>query len=141
MNNVAYGLIMQELGTRSLRSFASVQGALSMYAIMRGVPRSRSSYAGHGAKLIGCFSDKAVMADGRDGDAAKPDGSGWILNGTKRWIQRLDRRRRGGVGEIDQGIPGLSSRRGRPASLRATRQVLDARVDYSELHFDDAARR
>src|SRR5260370_16532431 len=35
MNNVAYGLIMQELeaGDSGLRSFASVQRALSMYAI------------------------------------------------------------------------------------------------------------
>jgi len=35
MNNVAYGLIMQELeaGDSGLRSFASVQSALSMYAI------------------------------------------------------------------------------------------------------------
>ena len=33
MNNVAYGLIMQELerGDSGLRSFASVQGALVMY--------------------------------------------------------------------------------------------------------------
>src|SRR5260370_23180127 len=35
MNNVAYGLIMQELeaGDSGLRSFASVQSALSMYPI------------------------------------------------------------------------------------------------------------
>jgi len=35
MNNVAYGLVMQELerGDSGLRSFASVQGSLVMYAI------------------------------------------------------------------------------------------------------------
>ena len=35
MNNVAYGLLMQELerGDSGLRSFASVQGALCMYPI------------------------------------------------------------------------------------------------------------
>jgi glutaryl-CoA dehydrogenase len=35
MNNVAYGLVMQELerGDSGLRSFASVQGALVMYPI------------------------------------------------------------------------------------------------------------
>src|SRR6266851_9239954 len=35
MNNLAYGMIMQELeaGDSGLRSFASVQGALAMYAI------------------------------------------------------------------------------------------------------------
>ena len=45
MNNVAYGLIMQELeaADSGLRSFASVQSALSMYAIYGGVPKSRSS--------------------------------------------------------------------------------------------------
>jgi glutaryl-CoA dehydrogenase len=35
MNNIAYGLIMQELerGDSGLRSFASVQGALVMFPI------------------------------------------------------------------------------------------------------------
>ena len=37
LNNVAYGLIMQELerGDSGVRSFASVQGALVMYPIFR----------------------------------------------------------------------------------------------------------
>ena len=36
MNNVAYGLVMQELerGDSAIRSFASVQGALVMYPIL-----------------------------------------------------------------------------------------------------------
>ena len=44
MNNVAYGLVMQELerGDSALRSFASVQGALVMYPIFTfGSPRSK----------------------------------------------------------------------------------------------------
>src|SRR5437868_8844835 len=60
MNNVAYGLVMQELerGDSGLRSFASVQGALVMYPILtygsedqkqRWLPKLQSGDA------IGCF--------------------------------------------------------------------------------------
>src|SRR5437016_6612350 len=60
MNNVEYGLVMQELerGDSGLRSFASVQGALVMYPILtfgseeqkqRWLPRLQSGSA------IGCF--------------------------------------------------------------------------------------
>src|SRR4026208_918321 len=60
MNNVAYGLVMQELeaGDSGIRSFASVQGALCMYPIFqfgsedqkrKGLPRMAAG------KVIGCF--------------------------------------------------------------------------------------
>ena len=60
MNNVEYGLIMQELerGDSGLRSFASVQGALVMYPILtygseeqkqRWLPELQAGEA------IGCF--------------------------------------------------------------------------------------
>jgi glutaryl-CoA dehydrogenase len=60
MNNVAYGLIMQELeaGDSGLRSFASVQSALSMYAIYAfGSEEQKKRYLPDMAngKLIGCF--------------------------------------------------------------------------------------
>src|SRR5512137_2056242 len=60
MNNVAYGLIMQELeaGDSGLRSFASVQSALSMYAIYAwGSEEQKQRYLPGMAqgKLIGCF--------------------------------------------------------------------------------------
>ena len=60
LNNVAYGLIMQELerGDSGVRSFASVQGALAMYPIYafgsdeqkrRWLPKMASG------EVIGCF--------------------------------------------------------------------------------------
>lgn len=94
MNNVEYGLIMQELerGDSGLRSFTSVQGALVMYAILtygseeqkqRWLPRLQAGDA------IGCFaltepgfgSNPAGMLT-----AATRDGSDWILRGEKTWI-------------------------------------------------------
>src|SRR6202051_3916356 len=60
MNNIAYGLIMQELeaGDSGLRSFASVQSALSMYAIYaNGSEEQKQRYLPEMAKgkLIRCF--------------------------------------------------------------------------------------
>jgi len=94
MNNLAYGLIMQELeaGDSGLRSFASVQSSLSMYAIYAfGSEDQKRRYLPEMArgKLIGCFgltepdhgSDPAGMET-----RARRDGSGWVLNGVKRWI-------------------------------------------------------
>jgi glutaryl-CoA dehydrogenase len=94
MNNVAYGLVMQELerGDSGLRSFASVQGALCMYPIYsygsdeqkeRWLPRMAQGEA------IGCFGltepDFGSNPSGMLTKAAR-DGDGWVLNGTKRWI-------------------------------------------------------
>src|SRR3990172_4594411 len=60
LNNVAYGLIMQELerGDSGIRSFASVQGALCMYPIHAfGSEAQRRKYLPVMAegKVIGCF--------------------------------------------------------------------------------------
>src|SRR5881296_3635655 len=59
MNNVAYGLIMQELerGDSGIRSFASVQGALCMYPIYSyGSDAQKEKYLPKMAKgeWIGC---------------------------------------------------------------------------------------
>ena len=94
LNNVAYGLIMQELerGDSGVRSFASVQGALVMYPIFafgseeqkkHWLPRLASG------QDIGCFgltepdygSNPAGMIT-----TARETGDGWILNGAKMWI-------------------------------------------------------
>jgi glutaryl-CoA dehydrogenase len=94
MNNVEYGLIMQELerGDSGLRSFASVQGALVMYPIhtygseeqkQRWLPKLRSGEA------VGCFgltepdfgSNPSAMRA-----TAERRGDEWILNGEKTWI-------------------------------------------------------
>src|SRR5579862_4710308 len=94
MGNVAYGLIMQELeaGDSGLRSFASVQSALSMYAIYaHGTEEQKKRYLPEMAKgkLIGCFGltepDHGSDPGGME-TRARRDGDGWILNGTKRWI-------------------------------------------------------
>src|ERR1700757_2897179 len=94
MNNVAYGLVMQELerGDSGLRSFVSVQGALVMYPIFAfGSEEQKRKWLPLLAKgeRIGCFgltepdhgSDPGAMET-----RAKKTQNGWVLNGTKRWI-------------------------------------------------------
>ena len=94
MNNVAYGLIMQELerGDSGLRSFASVQGALVMYPIHEfGSEVQKEHWLPLLAKgeKIGCFGltepDHGSDPGGMETRAQKTAG-GWVLNGTKRWI-------------------------------------------------------
>src|SRR5499425_121263 len=94
LDNVAYGLIMQELerGDSGLRSFASVQSGLVMYPIYtygseaqkeKWLPRLQSGEA------LGCFgltepdhgSDPGSMAT-----RAIRKGNEYVLNGTKLWI-------------------------------------------------------
>jgi glutaryl-CoA dehydrogenase len=94
LNNVAYGLIMQELerGDSGVRSFASVQGALVMYPIFAfGSEEQRKHWLPRMAKgeAIGCFgltepdfgSNPAGMIT-----TAKETKDGWVLNGAKMWI-------------------------------------------------------
>ena len=94
MNNVAYGLVMQELerGDSGLRSFASVQGALCMYPIYAyGTDEQKDRWLPAMARgeLIGCFgltepdygSDPGGMLS-----RAERRWDRWVLNGTKRWI-------------------------------------------------------
>jgi glutaryl-CoA dehydrogenase len=94
MDNIAYGLIMQELerGDSAIRSFASVQGSLVMYPIfafgseeqrMKWLPKLASGEA------VGCFgltepdfgSNPAGMVT-----TAKTTSNGFVLNGAKMWI-------------------------------------------------------
>ena len=94
LNNVAYGLIMQELerGDSGVRSFASVQGALVMYPIYEfGSEEQKRRWLPPMAagRVIGCFaltepdygSNPAGMIT-----AAKETKDGWVLNGAKMWI-------------------------------------------------------
>ncbi len=95
LNNVAYGLIMQELerGDSGVRSFASVQGALAMYPIYAfGSEEQKQRYLPKMAKgeVIGCFGltepDYGSNPSGMI-TMAKEQGDGtWILNGAKMWI-------------------------------------------------------
>ncbi len=94
LNNVAYGLIMQELerGDSGVRSFASVQSGLVMYPIHAyGSDEQKQRWLPDMAKArkIGCFgltepdggSDPGAMKT-----HAKKQGGDWVLNGSKMWI-------------------------------------------------------
>jgi glutaryl-CoA dehydrogenase len=94
MNNVAYGLVLQELerGDSGLRSFASVQGSLVMYPIHAyGSEAQKDRWLPELAagRAVGCFGltepDFGSHVSGMRTRAVRR-GSGWVLNGTKRWI-------------------------------------------------------
>lgn len=94
LNNVAYGLIMQELerGDSGIRSFASVQGALVMYPICAfGSEEQRRRWLPELAagRKVGCFGltepDYGSNPAGMITRARETD-DGWVLNGAKMWI-------------------------------------------------------
>jgi glutaryl-CoA dehydrogenase len=94
MNNVEYGLIMQELerGDSGVRSFVSVQGALVMYPIYTyGSDEQKQCWLPklQSGQSIGCFgltepgfgSNPAGMRT-----TAEKRGANWVINGEKTWI-------------------------------------------------------
>jgi glutaryl-CoA dehydrogenase len=94
MNNVAYGLVMQELerGDSGLRSFASVQGTLVMYCIHAyGSDAQKERWLPELAagRALGCFGltepDFGSFVSGMR-TRAERRGASWVLSGTKRWI-------------------------------------------------------
>ncbi|MGE3165281.1 MAG: acyl-CoA dehydrogenase family protein [Planctomycetota bacterium] len=148
LNNVAYGLIMQELerGDSGLRSFVSVQGGLVMYPIYAyGSESQREKYLPGLAsgKLIGCFGltepDFGSNPGGMITTATKT-ANGYVLNGNKMWITngciadvavvwaKLDGVVRGFI--VEKGTPGFST------TLQSGKFSLRASVT-SELHFAD----
>ncbi len=94
LNNVAYGLVMQELerGDSGIRSFVSVQSALVMYPIYSFGSEEQKNYwlprLAKGEK-IGCFGltepDFGSNPAGMVTKAEKVN-DGYILNGAKMWI-------------------------------------------------------
>jgi len=94
LNNVAYGLIMQELerGDSGIRSFASVQGALVMYPIFAfGSDAQKTHWLPRLAagQDIGCFGLTEPDFGSNPGGmitTARETKDGWVLNGTKMWI-------------------------------------------------------
>jgi len=123
MNNVAYGLVMQELerGDSGLRSFASVQGSLVMYPIHSyGSDRQKERWLPDLAtgNAIGCFGLTEPDAGSHVGGMrtrAERRGDAWVLNGTKRWITN------GSLADVsvvwartDDGVQGFLVERGRP---------------------------
>lgn len=148
INNVAYGLIMQELerGDSGVRSFASVQSGLVMYPIYTfGSEEQRKKYLPKLAKgeMIGCFGltepDFGSNPGGMITKAEKVDG-GYLLNGAKMWITngtiadvavvwaKLDGKVRGFL--VDKGTEGFSA--------PETKGKLSLRASVtSELVFED----
>lgn len=148
MNNIAYGLIMQELeaGDSGLRSFASVQSALAMYAIYSsGSEEQKQRFLPEMAKgkLIGCFGltepDHGSDPGGMETRARK-DGRGWVLNGTKRWITNGSLADLAVVwAKVEEGITGFIVEKGTPGfSTSDIHGKFSMRASItSELVFDD----
>ncbi len=127
LNNVAYGLIMQELerGDSGLRSFVSVQSSLVMYPIHAfGSPAQRNRWlpALASGQAIGCFGLTEPDFGSNPGGmrtTARKSGGDWVLNGAKQWITngtladvavvwaRTDDGIRGFV--IEKGTPGFTA--------------------------------
>ena len=148
MGNVAYGLIMQELeaGDSGLRSFASVQSALSMYAIYAfGSEAQKQKFlpAMAQGRLIGCFGltepDHGSDPGGME-TRARRDGDGWVLNGTKRWITNGSLADLAVVwAKVDEGFAGFLVEKSRPGfSTRDIHGKFSMRASItSELSFED----
>ena len=138
-NAVSYGLACMELeaADSGIRSLASVQGSLAMYAIHAyGSDEQRQHWLQRMAsgEVIGCFG--LTEADFGSNPAgmrtqARRDGGDWVLDGTKMWITN------GSVADVavvwartEEGIRGFvvptdaagfsAPRIGRKLSLRAS---------------------
>jgi len=125
MNNVAYGLVMQELerGDSGLRSMASVQGGLSMYGIYAygsEEQKRRCLPAMARGEAIGCFGltepDHGSDPGGME-TRARRIGDEWVVSGVKRWITN------GSIADVaivwaktspDDAIRGFLAERGTP---------------------------
>src|SRR5580692_210484 len=145
---IAYGVACRELEAcdSGLRSAASVQGSLCMYPIWRyGSEEQKTEWLPRMAagEAVGCFgltepdhgSDPGSMRT-----FARPDGSDWVLSGTKMWITN------GSVADVavvwantSDGIRGfLVPRAARGFTARDIHKKLSLRASVtSELHFDD----
>jgi len=94
MNNVAYGLVMQELerGDSGVRSFASVQSSLVMYPIYAyGSDEQKERWLPKLARgeKIGCFGLTEPDFGSNPGGMitrAEETSDGYVLNGAKMWI-------------------------------------------------------
>ncbi|MHB8363195.1 MAG: acyl-CoA dehydrogenase family protein [Vulcanimicrobiaceae bacterium] len=113
---VAYGLACMELeaGDTGVRSFASVQGSLAMFAIHHwGSEEQKREWLPRMARgeAIGCFGLTEADFGSNPGGmrtSARRDGDDWVLNGTKMWITN------GGIADVavvwarsDDGIRGF----------------------------------
>ena len=148
LNNVAYGLINQELerADSGIRSFVSVQGSLVMYPIHAfGSEEQKQTWLPKLARgeAVGCFgltepdagSNPAAMRT-----RAERTGDGWVLNGGKMWITN------GTLADVavvwaktEAGIRGFLVEKGTPGfTAKAVHGKLSLRAsDTAELLFDN----
>ena len=157
LNNVQYGLIMQELerGDSGVRSFASVQGALAMYPIYAfGSEAQKQTYLPKMAtgEIIGCFGltepDYGSNPSGMVTMATEAADGSWMLNGSKMWITNGSTAHLSVVWAKTNGDPSDKSIRGfivptnTPGfSARDQKGKLSLRAsDTSELVFQDVHR-
>jgi len=148
MGPVAYGVACRELeaADTGLRSLVSVQGSLAMYPIWRyGSDEQREEWLPRMAtgEALGCFgltepdhgSDPASMKTN-----AKPNGTGWVLSGSKMWITN------GSIADIavvwartPDGIRGFLVPRGaRGFTTRSIHKKMSLRASVTaELNFDE----
>ena len=144
----AYGLACLELeaGDSGVRSFVSVQGSLSMFAIHRyGSDEQKEQWLPRMAlgEAIGCFGltePDAGSDPGSMNTRARRDGSDWIVHGQKMWITN------GSIADIavvwaqtDEGIRGFLVPRGTKGfTTQDTHRKLSMRASVtSELLLDD----
>ncbi len=148
MNNIEYGLIMQELerGDSGLRSFVSVQGALVMFPIFTyGSEEQRARWLPkmQRGEVIGCFGLTEPDFGSNPSSlrtTAQQHGDKWILNGEKTWITN------GSIADVAlvwartaEGIRGFLVERGTPGySTTEIHGKLSMRASVtSSLHLAD----
>ncbi len=148
MNNVAYGLAMQELerGDSGLRSFISVQGALVMYPILAyGNDAQKDKYLPKLAtgEMIGCFGLTEPDFGSNPGGMATTavrKGNKFVLNGTKMWITNANLAQLAVVwAKLDGKIHAFIVERGTPGfETNDIKGKLSLRVsDTGEIHLHD----
>jgi glutaryl-CoA dehydrogenase len=154
LNNVAYGLIMQELerGDSGIRSFASVQGALVMYPIYAfGSEDQKRHFLPKMAagEIIGCFGltepDYGSNPSGMITMARKQKDGGYVISGAKMWITNGSQAKVAIIWAKTDGDPDPSSIRGfivptdaRGFTAKDQKGKLSLRAsDTSELVLDD----
>ncbi len=147
LNNVCYGLIMQELerGDSGIRSFASVQSGLCMFPIHAyGSDEQKQRWLPEMARggRIGCFG-LTEPDGGSDPGAMKTravrDGDDWIINGAKMWITNGSNADVAVVWALtEKGIRGFLIEKGMPGySARDIEHKFSLRASItSELFFD-----